>query len=210
MRRKYRRHRKMEYHLIDDDKKKITPEMVREAFSWIFYTIIAVVIAAMFSFAFGKTVNVVGNSMEPTLNNGQTVLINRVNGYLKGTSRGDLVAFLPNGNTNLHYYIKRVVAIPGETVQIKGGILFVNGVEQTKDAKEFDKMEDAGIASSPIKLKEDEYFVLGDSRNSSEDSRSANVGVVKASMIIGNAWYVYGGNFENKGFIHNNYLTTTK
>jgi signal peptidase I len=66
-------------------------------------------------------------------------------------------------------------------------------------------MEEAGIAASPIKLGSDQYFVLGDNRNSSEDSRSVNIGIVKESWILGTAWYVYGGEQGTSGFISNDY-----
>ncbi|WP_027215676.1 signal peptidase I [Butyrivibrio fibrisolvens] len=202
----FRRRRKNEFHLVyDNNKKKITPQIIREVLSWVFYTVVAIVIAAMLVYGFGKNVELVGDSMEPSLYSGQEVLINKVSTYLTGPGRGDIIAFLPNGNTNSHYYVKRVVAMPGETVQIIDGALYINGTEQVGDSDAYDKMEEAGIAASPIKLGSDEYFVLGDNRNSSEDSRSANIGIVKESWILGTAWYVYGGEQGTSGFISNDY-----
>lgn len=202
----FRRRRKNEFHLVyDNNKKKITPQIIREVLSWVFYTVVAIIIAAMLVYGFGKNVELVGDSMEPSLCSGQEVLINKVSTYLTGPGRGDIIAFLPNGNTNSHYYVKRVVAMPGETVQIIDGALYINGTEQVGDSDAYDKMEEAGIAASPIKLGSDEYFVLGDNRNSSEDSRSANIGVVKESWILGTAWYVYGGEQGAAGFIGNDY-----
>lgn len=202
----FRRRRKNEFHLVyDNNKKKITPQIIREVLSWVFYTVVAIIIAAMLVYGFGKNVELVGDSMEPSLYSGQEVLINKVSTYLTGPGRGDIIAFLPNGNTNSHYYVKRVVAMPGETVQIIDGALYINGTEQVGDSDAYDKMEEAGIAASPIKLGSDEYFVLGDNRNSSEDSRSANIGVVKESWILGTAWYVYGGEQGASGFIGNDY-----
>lgn len=202
----FRRRRKNEFHLVyDNNKKKITPQIIREVLSWVFYTVVAIVIAAMLVYGFGKNVELVGDSMEPSLYSGQEVLINKVSTYLTGPGRGDIIAFLPNGNTNSHYYVKRVVAMPGETVQIIDGALYINGTEQVGDSDAYDEMEEAGIAASPIKLGSDEYFVLGDNRNSSEDSRSANIGIVKESWILGTAWYVYGGEQGASGFIGNDY-----
>ena len=198
----FRRRRKNEFHLVyDNNKKKITPQIIREVLSWVFYTVVAIVIAAMLVYGFGKNVELVGDSMEPSLYSGQEVLINKVSTYLTGPGRGDIIAFLPNGNTNSHYYVKRVVAMPGETVQIIDGALYINGTEQVGDSDAYDKMEEAGIAASPIKLGSDEYFVLGDNRNSSEDSRSANIGIVKKSWILGTAWYVYGGEQGTSGLL---------
>ena len=184
-------------------KKKITPEMIREVFSWIFYTFVAIFMALFVVMAFGMRTKVIGESMEPTLYHGQDVLINRVAYKFMSPKSGDIIVFLPNGNANSHDYIKRVVAVPGDTVQIKDGKLYVNGQEQDSNDSLYDKMEDAGIASNKIKLGDDEYFVLGDNRNSSEDSRSANIGTVKLSSIIGKVWYHYGGEEGSTGFVKN-------
>lgn len=197
-----RRRKKNEFHLeYHNKKKKITPQIIREVLSWVFYTFVAIIIAAMLVMGFGKSVELVGDSMEPSMFSGQMVLINKVSTYLTGPSRGDIIAFLPNGNTNSHYYVKRVVAMPGETVQIIDGVLYINGALQETDSDVYDKMEEAGIAASPIKLGADEYFVLGDNRNSSEDSRSANIGVVKEGWILGTVWYVYGGEQGTSGIV---------
>ena len=184
-------------------KKKITPEMIKEVFSWIFYTFVAVFMALLVVMAFGMRTKVIGESMEPTLYHGQDVLINRIAYKFISPKSGDIIAFLPNGNANSHDYIKRVVAVPGDMVQIQDGTLYVNGQEQDSNDSLYDKMEDAGIASNKIKLGDDEYFVLGDNRNSSEDSRSANIGTVKLSSIIGKVWYHYGGEEGNSGFVKN-------
>ena len=184
-------------------KKKITPEMIREVFSWIFYTFVAIFMALFVVMAFGMRTKVIGESMEPTLYHGQDVLINRVAYKFMSPKSGDIIVFLPNGNANSHDYIKRVVAVPGDTVQIKDGKLYVNGQEQDSNDSLYDKMEDAGVASNKLKLTDDEYFVLGDNRNSSEDSRSANIGTVKLNSIIGKVWYHYGGEEGSTGFVKN-------
>ena len=184
-------------------KKKITPEMIREVFSWIFYTFVAIFMALFVVMAFGMRTKVIGESMEPTLYHGQDVLINRVAYKFMSPKSGDIIVFLPNGNANSHDYIKRVVAVPGDTVQIKDGKLYVNGQEQDSNDSLYDKMEDAGVASNKLKLTDDEYFVLGDNRNSSEDSRSANIGTVKLNSIIGKVWYHYGGEEVRNGFVKN-------
>ena len=184
-------------------KKKITPEMIREVFSWIFYTFVAIFMALFVVMAFGMRTKVIGESMEPTLYHGQDVLINRIAYKFMSPKSGDIIVFLPNGNINSHDYIKRVVAVPGDTVQIKDGKLYVNSQEQDSKDSLYDKMEDAGVASNKIELADDEYFVLGDNRNSSEDSRSANIGTVKSNSIIGKVWYHYGGEEGSAGFVKN-------
>jgi signal peptidase I len=117
--------------------------------------------------------------------------------------KGDVVVFLPNGNANSHYYVKRVVATPGDKVQIINGSLYINGVIASDDDEKYDKMEDAGIASNEIKLESGEYFVLGDNRNSSEDSRSANIGVVRTNMLIGKVWFKLKYEDAKGGFVLN-------
>ncbi len=112
---------------------------------------------------------------------------------------GDIVVFLPNGNEKSHYYVKRVIGIPGDTVQIKEGEVYVNG-ELFEDEDEFAPILDAELAAEPVKLEEDEYFVLGDNRNNSEDSRYANIGNVKKEYIIGKAWFIISP-YDSMGFI---------
>ncbi len=195
--------RKKRYRSMFHEKKKVvTPELIREILSWLFYTILAVFIAFVLVLAFGKRVKVIGDSMETALYNGKNVLVDRIVYRLFAPSRGDVIVFLPNGNEKSHYYVKRVVAIPGETVQIKDGILYINGEAVSNDAKEYDKMEEAGIAENEITLGNGEFFVLGDNRNSSEDSRSANIGVVKRDTIAGKAWFSYGKADGASGFVN--------
>ncbi len=170
-------------------KKRITSKLIREIFSWIFVTILAIVIATALVISFGMQVKVIGDSMQPTLQNGQGVLIDRALSKIISPKTGDIIVFLPNGNVNSHFYVKRIVATPGDKVQIIDGSLYVNDELKMEDSDLYDKMEDAGIAASPIKLQSGEYFVLGDNRNSSEDSRSANIGIVKSGMIVGKAWF---------------------
>ena len=166
-------------------KKKISSALVREVFSWICGILTAVFIAAVLNFFFGMTTNVVGVSMEPTLYNGQKIFINRFLYVLSNPKKGDVVVFLPNGNENAHYYVKRVVAVPGDKVLIKDGSLYVNGLESTWVTV---RLADAGIAANEFILDSGEYFCIGDNPGSSEDSRSANIGPVKETDIIGKAW----------------------
>ncbi|WP_026494789.1 signal peptidase I [Butyrivibrio sp. WCD3002] len=195
--------RRKKYHSLFHEKKKIvTPELLREIFSWGFYTVFAVFIALLLVMAFGKRVRVIGDSMEPSLYNSQSVLVDRVIFKFFAPKKDDVIVFLPNGNEKSHYYIKRVVAVPGETVKISDGNLIVNGEVVSNDDREYDKMKEAGIAENEIKLDNGEFFVLGDNRNSSEDSRSANIGVVKQSMIAGKAWFCYGKSEGVSGFVN--------
>lgn len=170
-----------------EKEKKISKSMIREIFSMIFYSFAAVLLAAVIVFSVGMKVGVIGVSMEPALYNGQEVLINRFIYKLSAPKRGDVIAFLPNGNQNSHYYLKRVIGLPGEKIQIIEGYVYINGELLTED-ESYDKIADAGIADGEIVLGNDEFFVLGDNRNNSEDSRSGNIGAVSKNTITGKAW----------------------
>ena len=186
-------------------KKIITPRLIREIFSWLFVSILAVAVGIALVIFFGMQVKVIGESMESALYNGQSVLVDRALSKIVSLKRGDIIVFLPNGNKNSHYYVKRIVGMPGDTLQIVDGALMVNGIIVEDDGQDFDKMEDAGRAANTIKLQSGEYFVLGDNRNSSEDSRSANIGVVRQSMIVGKAWFKLKTEDASGGFILNHY-----
>lgn len=181
-------------------KKKISGAALREIAQWFFLIFTAVLIAAVLVFSVGMRTNVIGVSMEPGLYNGQEILINHFIYKLVSPKRGDVIVFLPNGNQNTHYYVKRVVALPGETVQIRDEKLYINGVMAEED-ENFDKMADAGIAENEITLAPDEYFVLGDNRNNSEDSRSGNIGPIKRDNITGKAWFHMASFGSGMGFI---------
>ena len=181
-------------------KKKISSTAIREIAEWFFLVFTAVLIATVLVLSIGMRTSVIGVSMEPGLYNGQEILINHFIYKLVSPKRGDVIVFLPNGNQNTHYYVKRVVGLPGETVQIQNEALYINGVLAEEDGS-YDKIADAGIAENEITLGSDEYFVLGDNRNSSEDSRSGNIGPVKRENITGKAWFHMESSGSGMGFI---------
>ncbi len=183
-----------------EKEKKISKSMIREIFSTVFCAFAAVFVAFVIVFSVGMKVGVIGVSMEPKLYNGQEVLVNRLLYRLSSPGRGDVVAFLPNGNKNSHYYIKRVVGLPGETVQIVGGYVYINGELLVEDER-YDKIADAGIAQVEVQLGSDEFFVLGDNRNNSEDSRSGNIGPVKKETIAGKVWFHLPCGEDDFGFV---------
>ena len=179
-------------------RKKISSAVVKEVFSWLFGIAAAIFIAGVGAYFFGMEINVVGVSMEDTLYNGQGILVNRFFYVLSSPKSGDVVVFLPNGNENAHYYVKRVVACPGERVQIVDGVLYVDG---TPSEWITDKILDAGIAENEFTLGSGEFFCIGDNVNNSEDSRSANIGPVKESDIIGEAWFRFPCEENGMGFV---------
>ncbi len=181
-------------------KKKLNSTVIKDIFEVIVGGMIAVFLAFVIIFSVGMRTSVIGDSMEPALYNGQEILMNRVIYRLSSPKRGDVVVFLPNGNQNSHYYVKRVVGLPGERIQIREGNVYINdGLLEEDEA--FDKMIDAGIAQSELELAADEYFVLGDTRNSSEDSRSGNIGAVRKDNIIGKAWFHMASDTDTMGLI---------
>lgn len=181
-------------------RKTISVGLLKEIGSWGFFFVLAVLIAFVFVYSVGLKTSVIGASMEPCLYNGQNVLINKINYSFGSPKRGDVIVFLPNGNENTHYYIKRVIGLPGETVTISEGRIYLDGYFYEEDDS-YDTIEDGGIAEKGITLGDEEYFVLGDNRNNSEDSRSANVGAVKEDTIAGKAWFKLGDSIDMIGFI---------
>lgn len=181
-------------------RKKFNVGVVREIFSYLFWIAIAAVIAVVLMYIFGLRTNVIGNSMEPSLYSNQEILIDRIIYSLSEPEYGDVIAFVPNGNENSHYYIKRVIAVPGDTILIKDGYVYIDGLK-LDEGDAYDKIADPGIAETEIYLNEDEYFVLGDNRNFSEDSRSGNIGIVNKSYIIGKVWFKLSKNLEYIGFV---------
>ena len=181
-------------------KKRLNTKVVTDIVEMIIGSLAAVFLAFVIVFSIGMRTGVIGDSMEPALFNGQEILINRVIYKLSTPKRSDVVVFLPNGNENSHYYVKRVIGLPGETIQIKDGKVYINGIMLNEDDA-LDQMIDAGIAQNELTLAADEYFVLGDNRNSSEDSRSGNIGALKKDNIIGKAWFHMASENESMGLI---------
>ena len=181
-------------------KNKLNSRLLKDIMEMIVGGVVAVFLAFVIVFSIGMCTSVIGDSMEPTLYNGQRILMNRIMYRLSTPKRGDVIVFLPNGNQNSHYYVKRVVGLPGETIQIKEGRVYIDGI-LLEESEELDKMIDAGIAQNELELAVDEFFVLGDNRNNSEDSRSGNIGAVNKDTIIGKAWFHMGTEDEGMGLI---------
>ena len=177
-------------------KKKSIPRVV---FSWTFQILIVIMFAYVIVYFFGQSRTNVGQSMDVTLSGGDTVLINVMAYQLGGPKRGDVISFKPNGSESSHSNIKRVIGLPGETIQIKEGMIYIDG-KVYLEQKNYPSITNPGMASQPITLDGDEYFVLGDNRNNSEDSRFADIGLVKADSIEGKVWFVLSPS-EHRGFL---------
>lgn len=181
-------------------KKRLDPRILKDGVELLVGSAVAVFLAFVLVFSVGMRTSVIGDSMEPVLYNGQEILMNRILYRISMPKRGDVIVFLPNGNQNSHFYVKRVVGLPGETVQIRDGNIYIDGMMLAEDER-FDKIVDPGIAQNELLLASDEFFVLGDNRNSSEDSRSGNIGAVKKDTIIGKAWFHMAIGEETMGLI---------
>ena len=150
---------------------------------------IAAVIAlawVVITFSIEKTM-LADASMEPTLQEGDTILIDILSYRIRKPHRNEVIIFQQGDREHSFYNVKRVIGLPGETVRISDGVVYINGKEMTEVVK-VDAMLLPGLANYELTLGDDEYFVLGDSRNNSEDSRYATVGNVKEEDIIGRAW----------------------
>ena len=176
-------------------KKKINRSLIRDIFSTLFCMAAAVFVAAVVVYFFGMSINVVGVSMEPALYNGQQIFVDRFLYTFTDPRAGDVLVFLPNGNENSHYYVKRVIGVPGDRIQIRQGNCYVNGELSPYVTH---RVLEAGIAENELVLELGEYFCMGDDPNNSEDSRSANIGPVKEEDIVGKAWFRLGADM---GFI---------
>ncbi len=172
--------------------RKIDKDVAKEILLWLFWGMVMILLAFAFVYLFGIRTSIIGNSMSPLLLSGQEVMIDRFTYFISDPKKDDVIVFLPNGNENSHMYVKRVIGTPGDTVLIKDGMIYVNGEIYDRNGL-FDRVEDGGIAENGLALGDNEYFVLGDNLNDSEDSRSGNVGTVKKDYILGKVWFALAG-----------------
>lgn len=177
----------MKYNFDSDDTNVKRKKIIKEVIIWV-VEIIAVILLAYFlvEYAVEKT-TVVGESMETTLQEGDKIVINKLAYRFSKPKRFDVIVFKQSGKEHSYYYIKRIIGLPGETVQIKDGVVYIND-EPIKEKSAVDVIKNPGLSVEPILLEDKEYFVLGDNRNLSEDSRFANIGNVVFDDIIGKAW----------------------
>ena len=169
---------------IKQEKKK--KSLGRELLSLVGYLVIVLIATFLIVKFVGVRTEVIGTSMTPTLQDGDNLIVEKVTYYFRDPQRYDIIVF-PYPEDPSRHYIKRIIGLPGETVQIIDGYVYING-ELLDEHYGNAVMNNAGIAAEPITLGEDEYFVLGDNRNNSEDSRYAAVGNIKRSQIDGRAW----------------------
>lgn len=164
------------------EKNTILDKIVR----WLVDITVVIGVAIFVALFMGGRLTVMGYSMVPILTNGDEVLIDRIIYHFRPPDRFDVVMFFTKDDPN-HYYIKRVIGLPGEEIQIVDGKIYIDGVKLQDDISE-EEILNPGLAKDAIVLGEGEYFLLGDNRNNSEDSRFQTIGIIKLSNIIGKVW----------------------
>ena len=173
----------------EKEREKVRKNPIKAGLGWLFQIIVVILFAYIAVFFFGQSRTNIGQAMNSTLSGGDVVLLNELSYRFSGPSREDVISFKLNGSEDTHSYIRRVIGLPGETIQIIDGMIYINGSVYL-ETQGFPQMENAGMAAQEITLGEDEYFVLGDNRNQSEDSRFADMGNVKLEDIEGKVWAV--------------------
>ena len=159
---------------------------LREILGWVVYILIVVCATYLIVTYVGQRTKVSGDSMLNTLHNEDNLIVDKISYRFRDPKRYEIIVF-PYRYAEDTYYIKRIIGLPGETVQIIDGYVYING-EKLDESYGREVMENPGNAAEPITLGEDEYFVLGDNRNHSSDSRESNVGVLHRDELIGRAW----------------------
>ncbi len=183
-----------------DDVEEITKKSIaKEVISVIINVLICFAVVFLITHFVGQRTVVSGKSMEDTLSNGDNLIVDKISYRIHDPERFDVIVF-PYKEEEDTYYIKRIIGLPGETVYIDGsGNIYING-ELLEENYGTETILNAGNASTEIILKNDEYFVLGDNRNNSTDSRM--IGCIKGDDIVGKAWLrVYP--FNSFGLVDN-------
>lgn len=181
------------------EKRRAKHSIIKNILLWTFQILVVILFAYVLVYFFGQSRTNIGQSMDVTLSGGDTVLMDTLIYQVGSPKRGDVIAFKPNGSGTGHSSIKRVIGLPGETIQIKDGMIYIDG-EVYLEKKSYPVITNPGMASDGITLGNQEYFVLGDNRNNSVDSRFADVGTVKASYIEGKVWFVLSPS-EHRGLV---------
>ncbi len=163
--------------------------VLREMISTLLYLLIVLCITYVVIHYVGQRTEVQGASMEATLSHGDNLIVDKVTYRFRDPQRFDIIVF-PFQHEEETYFIKRIIGLPGETVQIDlDGTIYIDGEALEESyGREIIRPENIGLAIKPVVLGEDEYFVMGDNRNNSSDSRTEAVGNIHRDDIIGRAW----------------------
>lgn len=168
---------------------KLEDRKVRRTLNWIFQILVAFVFGILVGISLFQSVTMQENSMEPTLQVGERFFVNRALYKVSSPKRDDIIVYKTSGSDDAALHIGRVIGLPGETVQISNGNILING-EVYDENHDFPEISNAGVASSGISLESGEYFILGDNRNNSEDSRYGDIGNINKKYIVGKVWFI--------------------
>ena len=162
---------------------------LKAAVIWAAEIAAVLILGIVLAVGYGKITVMQEGSMDPTLNAGDVLLVDRMAYRFSTPKRGDIIVSKTGDDKKASTHIKRIIGLPGETIQIKDGQILIDGETYQEDG-EFPGIENAGVAETKVALDSGEYFVLGDNRNNSEDSRYADMGNVKKRNIIGKVWFI--------------------
>ena len=161
--------------------------ILKEILSTSVYLLVVLLVTYLIVNYVGQRTQVVGSSMESTLSDGDNLIVDKITYRFQDPERYDIIVF-PFKYEKSTYYIKRIIGLPGESVRIdNNGVIYVNG-EIMNENYGREVILDPGVAKNEITLGEDEYFVIGDNRNNSTDSRDSMVGNIHRDDILGRAW----------------------
>lgn len=175
-----------DYDFERESKKPTIMKIFIEVFIWAAQIAAVIFIAYFIVYYCVEKTHVIGSSMETTLTANDPIIINKFTYRVSDPKRFDVIVFKQSGKEHSFYNIKRIIGLPGETILIKDGEIYING-EVHEDIVQVEPMINYGLAEEEVILEENEYFVLGDNRNNSEDSRFASVENIRRDEIIGKA-----------------------
>lgn len=175
--------------------KSIMKELLNNS---LFLLFVLIVTLLMVKYVAQRT-TVSGSSMEPMIHDGDSLIVDKITYRFSDPERFDIIVF-PFEYQQDTYYIKRIIGLPGESVRIdEDGNIYING-EILEEHYGAEVIKDPGNAYNEVILREDQYFVLGDNRNNSSDSRNPAVGLIHRDNIVGRAWLRIFP-FDSFGFI---------
>ena len=179
---------RMEKKALSSAREKLEDSKLRKVLIWVFEIVVTLIFAVLTSMMLFQSVTMQESSMEPTLAVGSQYFVNKLAYKTSSPKRGDIIVFRTNGSDDAALHVRRVIGLPGETIQIVNGRILING-EAYKEGKDFPSINNPGMAANAITLEAGEYFVLGDNRNNREDSRYADIGKVNKKYITGKLWF---------------------
>lgn len=173
---------------VSEAREKLRDDRTRGIVKWIFEIAVTIVFAILVAISGFQSVTLQESAMEPTYSVGEKFFVNRAIYKFGSPKRGDVIVFKTSASDDAALHIRRVIGLPGETVLIKDGQVYINGKVYDENGAYAD-ITNAGLAESSITLESGEYFVLGDNRNNSEDSRFSDIGNISKKYIVGKLWF---------------------